>query len=93
MNEPNNTIGIKASHEDKITKTREFIRELTKVQELYYESLKAKLGLSDEVEGFLWDYIFNDISYHTFEEFLSEYGSIKDNTLKTKFKIFNIYKL
>lgn len=92
MMKENNMSGIKPSHDDLILRNRDFIQELGKVQDLYYESLKAELGLSDEAEEFLWDYIFNDISGQSFEEFLSEYGTVNDNIVKTKYKTFNIYK-
>lgn len=64
---------ITGAQEDLIFKTREFIRELSKVQDLYYESLKAELNLTADVEDFLFDYIYNWDEPVSFEEHLEKY--------------------
>lgn len=78
MNENNKLTG---AHEDQIAKTREFIQELSRVQDLYYETLKTELNfLSAKGEEFLFDYIFNSGEEITFEEYLD------------KFNVTDIYK-
>lgn len=68
---------LTGAQEDLIFKTREFIRELSKVQDLYYESLKTELSLNAEVEDFLFDYIYNWDEPITFEEHLEKYNIVK----------------
>jgi len=78
MKENNKLTG---AHEDQIAKTREFIQELGRVQDLYYETLKTELNfLSAKGEEFLFDYIFNSGEETTFEEYLD------------KFNVTDIYK-
>ena len=64
---------IKAEHEDLIWKNREFIKELSNVQELYYNTLVQELNLTERIEGLLFDFIYNDDGQITFEEYLSNY--------------------
>lgn len=69
--------------EDKIWKVREFIQELSKVQEVYFNNLFEELNgdnFSNEFESkeeaneWLFDYIFNGDDDLSFEEYLANYG-------------------
>jgi len=66
---------ISGEQEDQIYKIREFIRELSAVQDLYYERLKAKLGFDPKLEEFLFDHVYNS-DEDTFEEYLSRFKNI-----------------
>lgn len=66
---------ISGEQEDQIYKIREFIRELSSVQDLYYERLKANLGFDPKLEEFLFDYVYNS-DEDTFEEYLSHFKNI-----------------
>lgn len=66
---------ISGEQEDQIYKIREFIRELSSVQDLYYERLKAKLDFDPKLEEFLFDYVYNS-DEDTFEEYLSRFKNI-----------------
>lgn len=67
---------IKGETEDKIWKVREFVSELSKVQDKYYEDLVNELGEElDGVEDFLFDYVYNNQDYEgTFEEYLAGFS-------------------
>lgn len=74
---------IKGSWEDKIWKVREFIQELEKVQEVYFDNLFEELNednFSNEFESeedaneWLFDYIFNSGADKMFEEYLEDHG-------------------
>ena len=86
--------GITASHEDLIYRNRAFIQELGRVQDLYYDTLKNELELSDKAEEFLYDYVYNSGEEISFEEYLTKFGEISSpNTVtRPKFGDFNIYK-
>lgn len=60
--------------EEEIYRVQKFIQELSKVQDLYFEQLVESLGLNKEGEDFLFDFIFNETSEKTFEEYLQNYG-------------------
>jgi hypothetical protein len=61
--------------EDEIHRVREFISELSKVQDSYFEELCDKLGLIPSGREWLFDYVFNrSDDYETFEEYLEAYG-------------------
>jgi hypothetical protein len=86
--------GITASHEDLIYKNRAFIQEFGRVQDLYYDTLKNELELSDKAEEFLFDYIFNSGEEISFEEYLTKFGAINSPNIvsRPKFGDFAIYK-
>jgi hypothetical protein len=63
--------------EEQISYTRNFIRELSKIQEGYFNNLIDSLNLTEEGEICLYDYIHNseDEDKHlTFEEYMNFYG-------------------
>lgn len=63
--------------EEQISYIRNFIRELTKVQESYFNNLIESLNLTEEGEICLFDYIHNsedEDKYITFEEYMDFYG-------------------
>lgn len=69
--------------EDIISKTKGFIRELARVQDLYYESLKEELNITEEGEEFLFDYIYNWDEPTSFAEHLKQYNINKPIFNKT----------
>ena len=56
--------------EDLIFKNFQFVQELTRVQELYFDTLVAELELNEKGEDWLFDYIYNSV-YETSEDFPS----------------------
>jgi len=57
--------------ENLIHETREYVRELAKVQNERFNALVEVLDLDDKGEEWLWDYIFNyDETTESFEEYL-----------------------
>jgi hypothetical protein len=46
--------------DDAILKVKEFINELQKVQEKYYNELVDNLNIDDELSDFLFDFIYNE---------------------------------
>lgn len=67
---------IKGEHEDLIFKNREFIQELSRVQDLYFETLMMELvddGFKDELGEHLFDYIYNCDEEETFDEYLDKW--------------------
>lgn len=60
--------------EDKIFKSREFIKELNKVQDKYYNRLCSDLRIHHTIEDALFDYIFNEENDISFEEYLENIG-------------------
>jgi hypothetical protein len=69
---------LKGEHEDLIFKNREFIKEIEKVQDLYFKTLVLELGLNEKGEEWLFDYIFNGDLDLSFSEYLADY-SIPEN--------------
>lgn len=74
---------ILGKHEDQIYKTREFIRELGRVQDTYLENLFKTLEQEqfskqfvspEEANDWLFDYVFNCDEEITFEEYLANHG-------------------
>jgi hypothetical protein len=45
--------------DDAIFETKTFLNELSKIQNQYFENLLQDLNLSEEGEGWLFDFIFN----------------------------------
>lgn len=60
--------------EDEIYKVKQFIKELSNVQELYFNTLCEELNLTKNGEEWLFDFVFNHQDSETFEEYLSNYG-------------------
>ena len=56
--------------DDRILATKDFINELSKVQDRYFKKLCRKLDLPKEAEDYLFDYIFNERDPLTFGEYL-----------------------
>ena len=75
--------------EDAIYKVKQFISELQKVQEEYFEKLVTSLSLTEEGEEHLFDYVYNSSEDYCedFEHYLSEFNVSYDsivNNRKTK---------
>jgi hypothetical protein len=60
--------------DDRIMATKDFINELSKVQDRYFKKLCLKLELPKETEDYLFDYIFNESGDVTFGEYLDRMG-------------------
>ena len=65
---------MKRHPDDRIFATKEFISELSKVQDRYFKKLCRKLNLTKETEDHLFDYIFNENRPITFGEYLDKLG-------------------
>jgi hypothetical protein len=65
---------MKRHPDDRIFSTKEFISELSKVQDRYFKKLCRKLNLPKENEDYLFDYIFNERDPLTFGEYLDRMG-------------------
>lgn len=73
--------------EDRIFKDGDFIRELAKVQDLYFEKLVSDLRLNEEGKDWLFDYIHNeDDRSISFDEYLSKFGVSYEDCLVSKAK-------
>jgi hypothetical protein len=60
--------------DDRIFAAKDFINELSKVQDRYFKKLCKKLDLPKEAEDYLFDYIFNETRPITFGEYLDAMG-------------------
>jgi hypothetical protein len=60
--------------DDRIIAAKEFINELSKVQDRYFKKLCRKLELPKEEEDYLFDYIFNEKDPVTFGGYLDRIG-------------------
>ncbi len=60
--------------DDRIFATKDFINELSKVQDRYFKKLCKKLDLHKEAEDYLFDYIYNENKELTFGEYLDKLG-------------------
>lgn len=61
--------------DDAISETKTFLNELSKIQNQYFENLSRDLNLSEEGEGWLFDFIFNsdeEDNKMLFTEFLKD---------------------
>jgi hypothetical protein len=60
--------------DDLIFDTKTLIQNLSRIQDQELATLTEKLGLTDEGEEWLFDYVFNHTDLQTFEEYLEKYG-------------------
>ena len=60
--------------DDQIFKVKDFINELSKVQDSYFSGLVKDLNVGKEVEDFLFDYVYNETDPVTFGEYLDNLG-------------------
>ena len=60
--------------DDQIFKVKDFINELSKVQDRYFKKLCRNLDLSKEAEDYLFDYVYNETAPLTFGEYLDRIG-------------------
>lgn len=61
--------------EDRIFAVKKFINELSNVQDFYFNQLLLDSGLKDEVNDYLFDYIFNEEGeLDDFEHYLINLG-------------------
>jgi hypothetical protein len=66
---------MKPHPEDSIFKVKDFVNELSRVQDSYFESLCFELELGDgELKDHLFDYVYNEQKMVTFGEYLDELG-------------------
>lgn len=72
--------------DDAIVHVKDFINELSNVQEQYFRRLTEDLNLSDEGSDLLFDYIYNsgeEGKYLTFEEHISFYKKTYKDMVNT----------
>jgi len=68
-------------NQEQISKVKESIQALSREQDLLFEQLIGEQKISRRVEDILFDYLYNDGSDRTFEEYLAPFGySLKDVT-------------
>ena len=60
--------------DDRIFATKDFINELSKVQDRYFKKLCKKLDVPKESEDYLFDYVYNEHDQITFGEYLDKFG-------------------
>lgn len=62
--------------DDEIFRVKEFINELSRVQDSYFENLCLELGLDgeDKLKDHLFYYIYNEEKMVTFGEYLDGFG-------------------
>jgi len=67
---------MKPHPDDIIFKVKDFVNELSKVQDAYFESLCLELELEDgdQLKDLLFDYVYNEDKLITFGEYLDELG-------------------
>jgi hypothetical protein len=66
---------MKQHPEDNIFKVKDFINELSKVQDTYFNNLCRDLALEDgALKDHLFDYIYNEDKMLTFGEYLDRIG-------------------
>jgi hypothetical protein len=66
---------MKPHPDDSIFKVKDFINELSRVQDAYFESLCFELELGDgELKDHLFDFVYNEQKMVTFGEYLDELG-------------------
>jgi hypothetical protein len=66
---------MKPHPDDSIFKVKDFVNELSRVQDSYFESLCFELELGEgELKDHLFDYVYNEQKMVTFGEYLDELG-------------------
>jgi hypothetical protein len=66
---------MKPHPEDSIFRVKDFINELSKVQDSYFDSLCFELKIGDgKLKDHLFDYVYNEQKMVTFGEYLDEFG-------------------
>jgi hypothetical protein len=66
---------MKSHPDDNILKVKDFINELSKVQDSYFESLCSDLKIGEgELKDHLFDYVYNEQKMVTFGEYLDGFG-------------------
>jgi hypothetical protein len=66
---------MKPHPDDSIFKVKDFVNELSRVQDSYFESLCFELELGDgELKDHLFDYVYNEQKMVTFGEYLDKLG-------------------
>jgi hypothetical protein len=66
---------MKPHPDDSIFRVKDFVNELSRVQDSYFESLCFELELGDgELKDHLFDYVYNEQKMVTFGEYLDELG-------------------
>ena len=65
---------MKPHPDDEIFKVKDFINELSKVQDAYFSALTEHLEIPKETEDYLFDYIYNEHGMVTFGEYLDNLG-------------------
>lgn len=60
--------------DDMIFATKDFINELSKVQDAYFSGLAEHMKLDKQVEDYLFDYVYNEHDQVTFGEYLDKLG-------------------
>jgi hypothetical protein len=66
---------MKQHPEDSIFKVKDFINELSKVQDTYFNNLYRDLALEDgAIKDHLFDYVYNEDKMITFGEYLDQLG-------------------
>lgn len=67
---------ITGAQEDQVAKYKEFINQLNRVQELYFDELKEKIGIrGGKEEEYLFDYVYNSGGEESFAEYLMKMNS------------------
>lgn len=71
--------------DDEIYRVGEFIKELTKVKDTYFQKLVTDLRLNKKGEDWLFDYIYNcdELNVISFEEYLDRYKVKYDDLVKS----------
>jgi hypothetical protein len=66
---------MKPHPDDNIFKVKDFINELSKVQDSYFESLCEELDIEEgNLKDHLFDYVYNEQKMVTFGEYLDGFG-------------------
>jgi Na+-translocating ferredoxin:NAD+ oxidoreductase RnfG subunit len=66
---------INEKYEERITRYKAFIQELSVVQDAYFENLCREIKFADGSEEHVFDYVFNDTeNVVTLAEYAAKYG-------------------
>ena len=66
-------INKETNYEQTIAKYKTFIKELSEVQESYYQKLIKEINISEEDEEYLFDYIYNE-DFLTFKNYMAQFN-------------------